>query len=203
MLNGHMAKILSSIGSEDGIQLQIYCRTINHRAARGKKGSRRPGDNELQYVMNTIIYGPEDLHDSVGDYALSCGIFLQDPVDCDRNVFYSNPQVLCRSGERLMTYDLASLNRAPEIEKFISQDDIFSKLSSDDYLPLTEAPDTIRTTLYRYQRDCDNILLLTINNLRHQKKALSFMIKREDGWQHDGSPHDLWAREVDETGQML
>jgi hypothetical protein len=37
---------------------------------------------------------------------------------------------------------------------------------------------------------------------RHQKKALTFMTKREEGWQHDGSNEDLWVKEVDETGQM-
>jgi SWI/SNF-related matrix-associated actin-dependent regulator of chromatin subfamily A3 len=40
------------------------------------------------------------------------------------------------------------------------------------------------------------------NNYSHQKKALTFMMKREDGWQYDGSQDDMWAKEVDETGQM-
>lgn len=37
---------------------------------------------------------------------------------------------------------------------------------------------------------------------RHQKKALTFMMKREEGWKYDGSQEDLWAKELDETGQM-
>lgn len=28
------------------------------------------------------------------------------------------------------------------------------------------------------------------------------MVKREEGWQYDGSQDDLWVKEVDETGQM-
>lgn len=36
----------------------------------------------------------------------------------------------------------------------------------------------------------------------HQKKALTFMMKREQGWQYDGSQEDLWVKEVDETGHM-
>ena len=149
-LDSRIAEILSSIGSKDGIELQIYCRTINRRAALGKKGSPKTRENGWQYLMNTIIYGPKGLRDNVGDYLLECRIYLQDPVDCDRNVLYSNPQCLCRTGDRIMTYELASLNAAPDVEKAISQDDIFSELSCDDHLSLTEAPDAIDTTLYRY-----------------------------------------------------
>lgn len=28
------------------------------------------------------------------------------------------------------------------------------------------------------------------------------MLKREDGWRYDGSPDDLWVKDVDETGVM-
>jgi hypothetical protein len=28
------------------------------------------------------------------------------------------------------------------------------------------------------------------------------MLKREEGWQYDGSLDDMWAKEIDETGQM-
>ncbi|CZR65227.1 uncharacterized protein PAC_15127 [Phialocephala subalpina] len=162
-LDERNAKILGSLGkfSEEGICFQIYCRTINRRAAQGRKGSRKVGANELQYVMNTIIYGPEDLCDDVGSY-------------------------LTRIEERIMTDQLGNLNSAAELEKFISQDDIFSELSCDDHLACTEAPEAISTPLYR-----------------HQMKALTFMVKREEGWQCDGSQDDLWVQEVDETGQKI
>jgi SWI/SNF-related matrix-associated actin-dependent regulator of chromatin subfamily A3 len=159
-LDSHIAEIISSIDSKDGIRLQIYCRTINRRAAQGKKGSRKTREKECQYVMNTIIYGPENLHNNVGDYLAACRIYLQDPIDCDRNVQYSNPQFLCRAGGRVMTYEFASLNAAPRVEKIISQDDIFSQLSCDDYLSLTEAPDPINTTLYRYGQGHGYVTLL-------------------------------------------
>lgn len=41
------------------------------------------------------------------------------------------------------------------------------------------------------------------DNNRHQMKALTFMVKREEGWQCDGSQDDLWVQEVDETGQKM
>jgi hypothetical protein len=148
-LDNRTAEILTKIDSEGGIELQIYCRTINRRAAPGKKGSRKPGGNELQYVMNVIIYGSEDVRDGVGEYLVKCGMYLQDPIDCDRNVVYSNPQFLCRTEEHIMTYELASLNAEPEVQKAISKDDIFSERSCDDHLSLTEAPDAINKALYK------------------------------------------------------
>lgn len=148
-LDDRTAKILSSLGAEEGICFQIYCRTINRRAAPGKKGSRKPGTNELQYVMNTIIYGPEDLCDEVGLYLAKCGVYLQEPVECDRVVLYSNPQFLSRTGGRIMTNELRSLNPSADLKKIIAQDDIFSELSCDDHLSLTDAPEEIETQLYR------------------------------------------------------
>ena len=41
------------------------------------------------------------------------------------------------------------------------------------------------------------------NSISHQKKALSFMMKREQGWECNGSTEDLWVKEVDETGQLM
>jgi hypothetical protein len=29
------------------------------------------------------------------------------------------------------------------------------------------------------------------------------MLKRESGWQYDGTQDELWAKEVDETGQLV
>ena len=147
-LDERSAKILSNLSSEQGITFQIYCRTINRRAAQGKRGGRKPGANELQYVMNTIIYGPIELCDPVGEYLSKCGVYLQDPLNCDRDVVYSNPQVICRTTEVVMTSSLVSQNAAPEVEKVISREDLFSELCSDDHLSLTDAPDAVSTPLY-------------------------------------------------------
>jgi hypothetical protein len=100
--------------------------------------------------MNTIIYGPAELSDPVGQYLTKCGVYLQDSLDCDRNVPYSNPHILSRSDEIIMTDSLASLVSVPEVEKVIAQEDLFSELSSDAHLALTDAPDAISTPLYVY-----------------------------------------------------
>lgn len=141
------AKVLTNLLKEEGIAIQIYCRTINRRATQGKKGSRKIGANELQYVMNTIIYGPEELCDAVGTYLTKCGIYLQEPMNCDRDVRYLNPQVLSRMKEIVRTSSLMTLNDTPE-GNTVSSEDLFFELSSDAHLELTEAPDAIGTPLY-------------------------------------------------------
>ncbi|KUJ09952.1 uncharacterized protein LY89DRAFT_675459 [Mollisia scopiformis] len=49
-LDERTAKILSNLTTEEGICFQIYCRTINRRAAAGKKGSR----NQVQMSCNML-----------------------------------------------------------------------------------------------------------------------------------------------------
>jgi SWI/SNF-related matrix-associated actin-dependent regulator of chromatin subfamily A3 len=39
--------------------------------------------------------------------------------------------------------------------------------------------------------------------LRHQMKALTFMIQREQAWSYEESQDNLWVREVDETGDLM
>jgi hypothetical protein len=142
------AEVLANLLKEDGIAFQIYCRTIKRRAAPGKKGTRKVGTNELQYVMNTIIYGTENLCNPVGKYLTKCGIYLQEPVNCDRDVKYSNPQVLSRTNQIVTTFSLMSLDETPEEEVAIPTDELFFELSSDAHLSLTEAPESISTQLY-------------------------------------------------------
>jgi hypothetical protein len=61
-----------------------------------------------------------------------------------------NPHILSRTEEIVTTFSLASFNDTLEIEKLISQEDLFSELSSDSHLALTDAPDAIETPLYVY-----------------------------------------------------
>jgi hypothetical protein len=146
-LDDRTSKILANLRSE-GIEFQIYCRAINRRAAQGKKGARKVRANELQYVMNAIIFGLEELCDDVGLYLMKCGVYLQDPLHCDGDYRYTNPHILSRSEEITMTLSLLALNASPSVEQVALSSDLFADLSADDYLPFTETPDAISTPLY-------------------------------------------------------
>ena len=147
-LDERTAKLLANLSSEDGISFQLYCRTINRRAARGKKGRRKVGANELQYVMNAIIYGPPKLCNAVGMYLTKCGVHLQDPLHCDADYKYTNPHILSRSDDIVMTSSLVALNAITDVEQLALGEDLFAELSADDHLPPTEAPESVQTPLY-------------------------------------------------------
>jgi hypothetical protein len=98
--------------------------------------------------MNAIIYGPDELCDAVGRYLTKCGIYLQDPLSCDGDYKYSNPHILSRTEEIVMTSSLINLNLAADAEQLALSEGLFAELSADDHLSLTEAPDAINTPLY-------------------------------------------------------
>lgn len=113
---------------------------------------KKMGQNDLQYLMNAIIYGPLDLSQYVGDYLSKCKMFLQDPVRCDRNVQYQNPHLLSRNREITMTSSLITKEADSTMQDVVTVDapqDLFSQLSDDGNLNLTETPSALSTQLYK------------------------------------------------------
>jgi hypothetical protein len=141
-LDHRNSSLLINLAGQAGINFQIWCKPI------GRQGTSKKTVNDIQYVVNVIIYGPQDICDDTGDYLRRCGIFLQDPVHCNRDVTYQNPHLLARSDNLVSTFSLQTANNEPRLETVDSSEDIFSQLSSDDHLPLTEAPQSIATPLY-------------------------------------------------------
>jgi hypothetical protein len=147
-LDERTAKILVSIGREKGINFQIYCRSVARGAFLGKKKTKKGAIPGSQFLMNIVLFGPEELCEVVGKYFAKCGIHLQDP-QCDRDVVYHNPHILSKNEKVVMTSSFSQRDSSADDENMICEEDIFSKLSNDDHLPLTEAPDAIQTRLYR------------------------------------------------------
>jgi SWI/SNF-related matrix-associated actin-dependent regulator of chromatin subfamily A3 len=126
----------------------MYFRNTSKRLILKAKGSKKSGSRISQTLINAIVYGPEELCEPVGEYLTKCGIFLQDPVQNDRDVVYKNPHILSRSEEIILISELvieASDNQAKGLD---SSQDLFSQLSKDDHLSLTEAPSAVHTGLY-------------------------------------------------------
>ena len=147
-LDERVAKIISNLEIK-GIRFQIYARNTSRRATTSKKRGRKAGANELQFLINAIIFGPKDLFDSVGEYLTKCRVHLQDPLHCERDVVYTNPHILSRTEQEIMTSSLQIQTAPVNVENVTAQENLFSKLSKDDHLSLTEAPNAVKTTLYR------------------------------------------------------
>jgi hypothetical protein len=152
-LEERTAKIFANLLTQEGIIIQIYSRNTGRRPgfkAKGKKAKQKTS----QSLINAIIYGPEELCEEVGKYLTKCGIFLQDPLQNDRDVRYKNPHILSRVEEVVLISEL-TIDTSEAQVKGLDQSDLFSQLSKDDHLSLTEAPDVISTPLYPYGPRCD------------------------------------------------
>ncbi|KAL2852555.1 SNF2 family N-terminal domain-containing protein [Aspergillus pseudodeflectus] len=173
-------QFLSTLAQEGGIELQIQLR----REKRAKKayGNKGKGGVSLRLRLNVIVYGPVDLFDDIGDFIQENGHYLQEPSHCDRNVPYRNPH--CMSGEDdevPFTFDLGK-----QEDDFVPAKvpNLLFGLETCEVLPEDHDPPGLTTSLYS-----------------HQKQALTFMKRRENGWSLQNPGSDLWSAEITSTGE--
>jgi hypothetical protein len=98
--------------------------------------------------LGVIVYGPRCRLNDVGDFMTQAGCYLDDPVGCDRNVPYLNPQCLFSLHERPpMTYELLQPQQ-PHIDNFARASlDILSGFETTDDLEASVTPTALRTEL--------------------------------------------------------
>ena len=170
----HYVNALGPIGSLDGLP--------SSRTARASK------DSELSLFV--VLYGDPAFFENVGIFAAKCGIHLQHPTRCARNVPYQNPHCLPnRHNSIVYTEDLASLYR--DVIMCVREDepsliDLFSDEEQQRSIAETTASSNLSTDLYP-----------------HQRQALTFMIEREKGWAFDQERTDIWTHECDLAGQPM
>jgi hypothetical protein len=98
-------RIVQALSDNSTIQLQVNLslRTSKPEIARNPKS--RSG--LCVFPASMIVYGPMNALESVGTFFQECELYLQDPIGCDRNVFYRNPHRFdCASNHSRMTFDL-------------------------------------------------------------------------------------------------
>jgi hypothetical protein len=78
-------------------------------------------------------------------------MYLQDPLGCERSVPYRNPHIIQPDSDEIVMADLFdSTFENIEVERLEAGPDLLAQLMEDDIqLPETEAPDVIKTTLFR------------------------------------------------------
>jgi hypothetical protein len=170
---GHLhtkdAAVLGALHQQDSITLQCYCQGV------------RVSKNKTMH-LSVIIYGPETVCQELVDFLKRCEayldreLFLQDPIRCNWNVPYRNPQSLWFDDpdQTRMTHEL-EVHDAPEIETIDKPRDILADLEACYDLPEASEPSALETPLYK-----------------HQRQALAFMQRREQGWDFSGKHLDLW-----------
>jgi hypothetical protein len=79
------------------------------------------------------------------------GCYLDDPVGCDRNVPYMNPQYLCSLHEEpSMTFELSQLQHSLVENSAQASRDILSGFETTEDLDLSDTPTALRTKLQMY-----------------------------------------------------
>ena len=90
------------------------------------------------------------LFDAIGEFLERCSEFLQSPLHCDRNLPYRNPQSLSgKDPNPPMTFQLEADFCPSQIETMVQGLDPSSALETEDSLQETQAPSSVRTSLYK------------------------------------------------------
>lgn len=147
------ARILRELESAMRVKTQLYCHSkvkISPGGSNRQHGRQREKPLRL-WFLNIIIFGPENLGETIGEHLSKDKMYLQDPLGCEVSVPYRNPHIVTLdSDETVMSdsFDLAFENL--EIERLEAGPDLLAQLMEDE-VPLleTEAPDIVRTALFR------------------------------------------------------
>ncbi|KAF7855286.1 uncharacterized protein EAF02_011545 [Botrytis sinoallii] len=183
------AKILNDLASVPEIKMQLYCHSkieFGH-GGHSRRMIKRSEKLRALWFLNVIIFGPERFAEKIGEYLSIRKMYLQDTLGCERCVPYRNPHAMTPdTGEVVMT-DLSIL--APghhDTEELKSGPDLLALLMEGE-APLreTEAPKMVKTSLFR-----------------HQKQALTFLLRREEGWNFDDAASDIWSWRSDTSGRL-
>lgn len=128
--------------------------------------------------LDVTVYGSIEYFETIGSWFQDYEVYLQDPRTCDLDVKYCNPHRL--SFEQLDDNPLLSefVERTTSLihlQAIGDRPDLLDILNSQNDLEETSQPAFIRSSLHR-----------------HQKQALTFMLRRERGWNFYDSGMDIW-----------
>ncbi|KAI9727861.1 MAG: hypothetical protein M1834_007907 [Cirrosporium novae-zelandiae] len=162
VLTDGVVDVLNTLKARACIHLQMYCSSRKDEPQTINIPRKKPRTCAYKITLCVNLYGPSQLFDNVEDFLQGCGVYLQDPQNCDRRVPYRNPHCMWTLGDTKFTSDLRN-NTAPSIIESINKYvDPLAEFETGQSLPETPAPSAIKTILYP-----------------HQRQALTFMTQRE------------------------
>ncbi|KAH7371973.1 SNF2 family N-terminal domain-containing protein [Pyrenochaeta sp. MPI-SDFR-AT-0127] len=181
-LDDYVCEVLSRLTADDELILQL---TFSASPPATESDTKRSQGNLGS--LSIIMYGPKRRSGDVGYFMAQCGYYLDDPTSCDRNVPYMNPQCLFSLQEHLpMTFDLPQM-QLKNVDDFApSPSDILAGFETTDRLPIADTPTAIRTVLQE-----------------HQRQALTFFIRREEGLHPIENTIGIWSRQTTVNGENI
>lgn len=177
--------LIHGLLSETSLRLCATCTIETQYIPRQSKSV----SSQVPCTLSITVYGPLDLLDEIGDWFQLQNVYLQDPVVYHLDVPYCNPH-------RLSLVDLGSCPRLVDVvaessrllhfQDVPQRPDVLDIITGQDDLDETEPPEAIRASLHR-----------------HQKQALTFMLRRELGWNLRSSVPDLWELYDNSTNRVF
>ena len=137
---------LKALMEEDDIEIQIFC-TIDEQQKSLTKNNVYAQLTDCR--LSIIIYGPDELFEGIGNFFQHHGLFLQDPLGCDRNVVYRNPHRLSSTDPARcpFTFELDQPQPQDHLGDVQIVDDILEALNTESNLKEAEEPSGLRTEL--------------------------------------------------------
>ncbi|USP82246.1 hypothetical protein yc1106_09520 [Curvularia clavata] len=142
-LDDYGAKLLQALVSDDELVLQLM---LSPTALTPTTERKQPRDGTK--FLGVIIYGPRRRLGDVAEFMAEASCYLDDPVDCDRNVPYMNPQCLFSLHEQPpMTLELSQPQRTHMDDFSRPSLDFLSGFETADDIKLSGNPTALRTEL--------------------------------------------------------
>ncbi|KAK3497860.1 SNF2 family N-terminal domain-containing protein [Neurospora hispaniola] len=164
---------------ESGIELSVICsKDPYHPSPAARNKAFKQFEKALNCTMSITIYGPLELFEEIGSFFQEHDVYLQDPLHCDRHARYCNPHRLSSTDleKCIWTSDLGKpTTQLVELTSTVPNPELLDAITSAQDLPEADQPRAIRTSL-----------------ARHQRQALTFMQRREEGWAFNGEHPDVW-----------
>lgn len=147
-LDQYGGQLLTRLVADDELMLQLSA--TGTPTAPASSTGKRP-QKKTSVFLGVILYGPKRRFGNVGEFMTQAGCYLDDPVNCDRNVPYMNPQCLFSLHERLpMTFEISPPQQV-HIDNFTRVSlDVLSGFETTDEFELSVGPPVLRTALKPY-----------------------------------------------------
>ncbi|KAK2728231.1 alpha-mannosyltransferase [Colletotrichum kahawae] len=144
---------------------------------------------QVECRLSITVYGSVEDITEVGDWFQQYEVYLQDPLVCHQNTPYYNPHKLSSEslGTCLMVAEVIdySTNHI-QLQDINSGLDMLDLLSSRQILDEAPQPKAILSPLKK-----------------HQKQALTFMLRREQGWGTEDGHADVWRKVDNNVGKRF
>jgi hypothetical protein len=163
-VNPESRYLTAALLRESEFELQVTCTISVEPPKVLSNGKRlRVSGATPKCTIDIILYGPPELADAIYNFIQECNdsleelqedqrLYLQDPIGCNRDVPYQNPQKLppLDSASVVLTSQLTQrLHNPVDLEDIEPRPELLELLDSQEDLPEASQPSAIATPLER------------------------------------------------------